>query len=600
MDHKATYSPEDNKLRLYPSGRLPREEYDKLKAAGFSWAPKQELFVAPMWTPEREDLLLEFAGEIEDEDTSLVERAEQRAERFEEYSEARMEDAEAARKAVGAIADNIPLGQPILVGHHSEKRARKDAERIESGMHKAVKMWETSKYWTQRAAGAIHAAKYKELPSVRARRIKKLEAESRKRERAKEEAERLVKFWEGKLYAKNPTTGEKRLIEIRNDNREFVCKMLGMMPSCGVRLLGVDGTNYYSAWDILRPDEERYRNCPVKTVEELRDIALRLQAGAIARNERWLAHYANRLAYEKAMLAADGGTVSDKTGPEKGGACRCWASPNGGWSYIQKVNKVSVTVLDNWGNGGKNFTRVIPFDKLTAVMSAAEVAEKRDAGLLIESGDGRGFGLRSVELPRLPVAEKEPSNNVDSAFQALKHAAKAGVQVVSTPQLFPTPPELAKRVVELAHIQANQRTLEPSAGTGSLLNAIIENDPQPEPPYLGSVVAVEINPALASQLSKMFPLSHIRCSDFLECTGETLGMFDRIVMNPPFERGADIQHIKHAMGFLKPGGKLVAICAAGPRQREELEHLGEWIDLPEGSFSSQGTNVRTAILIIEN
>src|ERR1700758_5561794 len=115
----ATYSPEDNKLRLYPSSRLPKELYDRVKAAGFTWAPKQELFVAPAWTPEREDLLLELCGEIGDEDTGLVERAEERAERFEEYSDKREQDALRAKAAVEAITDGIPLGQPILVGHHS-------------------------------------------------------------------------------------------------------------------------------------------------------------------------------------------------------------------------------------------------------------------------------------------------------------------------------------------------------------------------------------------------------------------------------------------------------------------------------------------------
>ncbi len=28
----------------------------------------------------------------------------------------------------------IPPGQPILVGHHSERRTRRDAQRIENGM----------------------------------------------------------------------------------------------------------------------------------------------------------------------------------------------------------------------------------------------------------------------------------------------------------------------------------------------------------------------------------------------------------------------------------------------------------------------------------
>src|SRR5579859_1596669 len=45
MSYTATYSPEDNKLRLYSSSRLPKDLYDCVKAAGFKWAPKQELFV---------------------------------------------------------------------------------------------------------------------------------------------------------------------------------------------------------------------------------------------------------------------------------------------------------------------------------------------------------------------------------------------------------------------------------------------------------------------------------------------------------------------------------------------------------------------------
>jgi hypothetical protein len=58
----ATYSAEDNKLRLYASERLDQELFERVKVAGFKWAPKQELFVAPKWTPSREDLCIELAG----------------------------------------------------------------------------------------------------------------------------------------------------------------------------------------------------------------------------------------------------------------------------------------------------------------------------------------------------------------------------------------------------------------------------------------------------------------------------------------------------------------------------------------------------------
>jgi hypothetical protein len=70
-------------------------------------------------------------------------------------------------------------------------------------------------------------------------------------------------------------------------------------------------------------------------------------------------------------------------------------------------------------------------------------------------------------------------------------------------------------------------------------------------------------------------------------------------MNPPFVNGADIKHITHAIGFLKPGGRLVALCANGHRQRDQLKPLTDyWEDLPPGSFSEQGTNVNVALLVI--
>ncbi len=195
MIFTATYSPEDNKLRLYASARLSTELYARVKAAGFSWAPKQELFVAPMWTPERAELLEELAGEIGDEDKSLAERAEERAGRFDEYSSKRAGESAAASAAVKRITEGIPLGQPILVGHHSERHARKDAERIENGMRKAVKLWETAEYWVRRAEGALGHAAYKELPGVRMRRIKGIESDLRKVEKNIKNSEVIVKAW---------------------------------------------------------------------------------------------------------------------------------------------------------------------------------------------------------------------------------------------------------------------------------------------------------------------------------------------------------------------------------------------------------------------
>jgi 16S rRNA G1207 methylase RsmC len=111
-------------------------------------------------------------------------------------------------------------------------------------------------------------------------------------------------------------------------------------------------------------------------------------------------------------------------------------------------------------------------------------------------------------------------------------------------------------------------------------------------------VAVEISNTLCRRLNTMPKVETVHEADFLNCNGD-LGTFSRVVMNPPFKNGEDIKHVKHALTFLRPGGRLVSIVANGPRQQRELKPLGEWIELERGVFAEQGTNVNAAILIVD-
>lgn len=584
----ATYSPEDNKLRLYSSTRLDSETYARVKAAGFSWAPKQELFVAPAWSPGREDLLIELCGEIGDEDTSLVERAEERAERFEDYSDKRGRESDQAHKQVQSICDGIPFGQPILVGHHSERHARKDAERIENGMRKAVKLWETSKYWTMRAQGAISHAKYKELPTVRARRIKGLEADKRKQERGKAEAEKWLALW-----SKEGLTLEQARV------------------LAGYCHLGVakkeDNSFYWTAYDVLRPDEDRYKACPSMTVEQVQEKARLAYPRLIARCDRWINHISNRLAYEKAMLNEQGASdlLKPKPRPEQLPLCN-YRVPEGfimipneyHRGEMLKYEQVEMT-KEEYSRINKDYKGTRPVERshrvrtayrqgklITVFLTDSKVHTKPEP---VEVNDTR----RMVFPQRMTEKKEDPK---EAEMQAMKDQIKTGIQVVSAPQLFPTPPEIARAMVSLADIQTGQRILEPSAGTGNLIKAIEATETRTD------IVAVELNQGLVQVLQggngDKWGIAEIVQGDFLEQNGN-LGKFDRIVMNPPFENGADIKHIRHAMTFLKPGGMLVALCANGPRQRDAFRDIAEyWEDLPAGSFKDQGTNVNVAMLSI--
>lgn len=165
------------------------------------------------------------------------------------------------------------------------------------------------------------------------------------------------------------------------------------------------------------------------------------------------------------------------------------------------------------------------------------------------------------------------------------------VEVVAAPTLFPTPREIVAQMIDLADIDDGMDILEPSAGTGAILSAI--------PPHC-QVQAVEIDYRLAARLNEAFPFVKTIQADFLCLGPEDIGAFDVVLMNPPFDRGQDITHIRHALNFVRPGGRVVAICADGPRQQKAIgEALADSYEpLPEGSFSTQGTMVSTALAVI--
>ena len=65
------------------------------------------------------------------------ERRERKAERLREWAEKREAKSAVAYDSSRQIMDMIPFGQPILAGHHSQRRAERDQDRITRGMELA-------------------------------------------------------------------------------------------------------------------------------------------------------------------------------------------------------------------------------------------------------------------------------------------------------------------------------------------------------------------------------------------------------------------------------------------------------------------------------
>ncbi len=207
-----------------------------------------------------------------------------------------------------------------------------------------------------------------------------------------------------------------------------------------------------------------------------------------------------------------------------------------------------------------------------------------------------------VDAPQDPEAVFE-----DRALTPAKHFG-----------FYPTPAAIADRIARdefESHFYRHPedakplRFLEPSAGTGRLVNAICGAARAVTICKRWSITAIEVQRDLAAELRTSMGLNTDRviCRDFLQMKPANLGPhFDIIYMNPPFDLQRDIDHVTHAWKFLKPGGKLVAIMSAGTEFRENKKAVtfrkwvdtngGRFRDLPAGTFREAGTNVNTCYL----
>ncbi|TGE05608.1 methyltransferase [Hymenobacter fodinae] len=173
----------------------------------------------------------------------------------------------------------------------------------------------------------------------------------------------------------------------------------------------------------------------------------------------------------------------------------------------------------------------------------------------------------------------------------------AGGTVVSTKkatQAFYTPAAVVARV--LAHCPNIRQgvILEPSAGEGAIADALYKAG--------GDVDCCEIDAdSVAILRGKGYDV--MNC-DFL--TVKAAPDYQMVVMNPPFTKGQDMKHVRHAFNFLKPGGTLLAImspaflhsartaCTEFAAFVEAHGRVVEWFEA--GAFKESGTNVQTVLV----
>ena len=194
-----------------------------------------------------------------------------------------------------------------------------------------------------------------------------------------------------------------------------------------------------------------------------------------------------------------------------------------------------------------------------------------------------------------------PETNAEMALRLEREAMLMGI-----PGFFPTPPDIAERFMQFASLGEVRTVLEPSAGSGCLIDILRQQHP-------GAIISYcEINCFLLEILRAKYEQSgevHFTGRDFFDLDPVIFeARFDAIVLNPPFERGDDIAHVLHAYKFLAPEGVLAAIVSDGVFARQDRKATAfrdfltasgdDIVGLPADAFRPSGTAVRCRMVRI--
>jgi len=137
------------------------------------------------------------------------ERLEAKVEKRGEWAGKARARSDARFDAARAIGDRIPMGQPILVGHHSERHARRDIARIDANMSKGVEEYKLAEHHASKARGLavqLERTIFDDDPDA----IERLEARIAAREANAKQANEINKAWrKGGIEAVRAVAGDK-------------------------------------------------------------------------------------------------------------------------------------------------------------------------------------------------------------------------------------------------------------------------------------------------------------------------------------------------------------------------------------------------------
>ena len=149
------------------------------------------------------------------------EKQQRKLERFQELSQKHTQEAEALDK-INRHVGEILNGQPILIGHHSEKRHRREIERMHNRIHKSIEHNKTAEYYDN---------KIKNIENPRSISSDDPEAVKRLKEKL-DGVLREIAYWktikkaEPRTYDSSPEDARWYMLDNRNAEKRRILKRI--------------------------------------------------------------------------------------------------------------------------------------------------------------------------------------------------------------------------------------------------------------------------------------------------------------------------------------------------------------------------------------
>ncbi|OFJ54244.1 hypothetical protein BEL07_08440 [Mycolicibacterium grossiae] len=151
--------------------------------------------------------------DVADAEADRAQRQSDRADALADKAGRRSADAAAAWEAEARASAAVPPGgEPIKIGHHSERRHRRSIERAHQTLGRAIEATDAAAEAARRAEVVAATTAHRHNPATVKNRIDKLEAEQRRDERARDGHRRVLARTATTTYVDEfgPATGTHR------------------------------------------------------------------------------------------------------------------------------------------------------------------------------------------------------------------------------------------------------------------------------------------------------------------------------------------------------------------------------------------------------